>query len=184
MARVLNFSQKYPDYHSMAGLPTFFVEKFLNHKAGNTWHEPWYMEKLMSLPENEGKQHIIPDFVKNLSKQERSVGKRHTIRADYRWLPGQLFSPRVWFGEPYKSKTIAFWETVTVEKIWEIAWYGDNPYPAINGKRIGLDALSALAINDGLTTQSFIEWFTFNPKFKRNQKFTGIINCWDKNLSY
>lgn len=184
MTKVLHFSQKYPDYHTLAGDPTFFVEKFLTFKVGNTWHEPWYEEKLMSLPENEGKQRLIPDFVKNLSKQERVQGKRHTVRGDYRWFPGSKFSPRVWSGVPYKSKTIAFWEDVTVEKVWEIVWHEDNPYPIINGKRIGLTALDFLATNDGLTILSFIQWFTDNPTFKKSGRFTGIINCWDPNLSY
>lgn len=184
MTKVLHFSQKYPDYHSMAGMPTFFVEKFLINKTGCTWHEPWYLEKLMELPENEGKQHLIPDFVKSLSTDDIWPSKRHTVRGDYRWFPGSKFNPRVWSGIPYRSKTIAFWSDVTVEKVWEIVWYGDNPYPLINGKLIGLEALDVLAKNDGLRLQSFIEWFTFNPDFKKAQKYTGIINCWDQNVSY
>ena len=183
MTKIIHYSQKYPDYHPMAGRPTFFVEKFLNYQVGLSWHEPWYEEKLMSLPENEGKQHLVRDFIKNLSTEERTT-KRHTVRGDYRWFPGSRFSPRVWSGVPYKSKTIAFWPETTVHKIWEMVWDGEDPYPFINSKMIGFDVMEALAKNDGLTRQSLTEWFKLSPKFKISGKFTGIIICWDPILSY
>lgn len=185
MTKVINFSQKFPDYHSRAGSPTFFVEKFLTYKVGHTWHKPWYLEKLMALPENEGKQHLIPDFVKNLSYiTDIDPIKKHTVRGDYRWLPGSKFSPRVWSDVPYRSKTIAFWEDTTVEKVLEFVWYLDDTYPIVNGKTLDIYSLEALAKNDGLQMDDFKEWFRSDPDFQKRGKFTGIINCWDPNIFY
>lgn len=90
MSKIITFSRNFPVKHLKAGQPTYFVEKI--------WEQ-------IGLPEKEFSFNL-PDEYCNFLRQDSDLiwQKSHTIRSGHRWKVGDTFSPRVWSGNPYRSK--------------------------------------------------------------------------------
>lgn len=156
------FARTFPATHPRKGEPT------------------WFAEKIMA-----GLAEIIPnwtmydDFVLyDWHQYYHAIEKYHTIRAGNRWKEGEYFSPRIWSGKPYRSKTIEFVRPIKIERTWIIKTCIKKSKPVcfINGKRIDFYTWSRLARNDGLTSANLTAWF--------RKPFTGQIICWNRNINY
>lgn len=154
------FARTFPMTHPRKGEPTYFVEKI--------W-TALYLNGIHLDPLN------FPDVPFDARIYNQSEPKGHTIRAGNRWKVGDYFTPRIWSGRPYNSKTIQFAPPIKVEKLWKIEMlrYGQI---LINDRL--WEQLTPLAQNDGLTGDDFNNWF---PPGKL---FAGQIICWNKNIEY
>lgn len=160
------FARTFPAYHPKAGQPTHFIEKIWAALA-----DMGKVETVIDAPAHEYFERFPADF------QSDYVGKPkwHTIRAGERWKVGDMFSPRVWSGKPYRSKTITIAPPITVEKIWRVLMTKIGII-YIDGRIF--EKVEILAANDGLTGDDFNDWFP------ANQHFEGQIICWNKNIEY
>ena len=153
MSKVITFSRTY------AGGETLFVEKFLTSMRYD-YKDIKYLHRLLRLNNkstNAGKLTFtqITEFFDSL-KDVNSM-KIHTIRSGFRFKSGELFSPRVWSGLPYRSPQIIFWDDVEcdVQKI-EISDFKVK----IDGREIDKMETYHLAHNDGFNDLvSFWSWF-------------------------
>lgn len=173
MSRVMTFSRVYPSYHPKAGQPTYFVEKILRSQITDEYMSTYYhnMEVLRSF----GGYDIIG---LNLKPLETFTPKHHTIRAGHRWKAGDWFSPRVWSGQPYRSKQIQFAPDIQVKKVWniEMRFEQTSPVAIIENRVIMFDQFKALATNDGLLPSDMMAWF--------NKTMHGQIICWNESIEY
>lgn len=167
MAKVITFSTTFPAYHPKKGQRTFFELNFeyaLKYPLGT--HSP------MLYPGTEN-QHLL---------------KFHTIRAGNRFKKGEYFSPRVWTGKPYNSKQRIIAPDTKIEKIWDIDIYFEPNNWLYAGKKADYGNvkydIEKLAKNDGLEYQDFVDWFIFSPDFKKTNRFSGQIICWNNNINY
>lgn len=178
MSKVITFSRVFPVHHPKKGAPTYFVEALVNN----------FMSLGYCIEEIDELCHSNPPLYEDMKHH-----KRHTIRAGERFKEGDLFSPRVWSGSPYRSGQIKIAEDILIKKIYrfEIDACG---IPSINGKYLYIDldatfsddkvdAYELLALNDGLELDDFIQWFKVHPKTKEHA-FTGQIICWDDSVNY
>lgn len=188
MSKVIIFSRVFPCYHPNAGQPTYFVEKILNwfwDQPENSFHNvlDLFLElnggKINSVQLNEW---IINNLVTDVSEY-----KNHTIRLGHRWKVGDKFSPRVWSGQPYKSKQIIIAPDIEIKKIWNI----EIAYTIQGIKIIGkwdfdgfIKVANNIASNDGLSEMDFENWITKSPEFKKKGSFIGQIICWNENIGY
>lgn len=166
MSRVITFSRTFPSHHPRRGEPTFFIEKI------------W------------ASRHVDYDYkapVKALlliaDKIFQAEPKHHTIRAGKRWKVGDKFSPRVWSGKPYNSKQIIIGPDFEIKKIWDIEISG-SPHPIIKIGKDGYPSAEELAKADGLSYDDFREWFTNSPQYRKTQKFSGQVICWNESVNY
>ena len=155
MSKVITFSRKFPKGHAGEGGPTHFVEKIW---AGI------------------GESHYdrVPDCDRG-----NFAPKSHTIRAGRRFKPGDVFSPRVWSGTPYKSPQIIIARDLNVVKTWDIELFIEDEVAVLNGATIIFkydDLIKKLAHNDGLTLREFRAWF--------REPFSGQVICWNPDISY
>jgi hypothetical protein len=166
MAKVITFSQTFPDYHPKKGQPTNFVVGF--HKS---------LFEMGLIPQ---------DFYMsvNLASVKNILSKHHTIRKGNRFKKGDFFSPRVWGTDvnpksgrsgPYHSKQIILAPDTQIKKVWKInisakgAIYIDNIFTP--------KSVDEIANNDGLCRQDFDNWFNKLP-------FEGQIICWNDEIDY
>lgn len=165
MSKVITFSRTFPGYHFRKGEPTFFIEKF------------W------------ASQHVDFDYkapVKTLlliADLFADMPKHHTIRAGKRWKIGDKFSPRVWSGRPYNSKQIIIGPDTEIKNIWDIEMTG-SPHPIIKIGKDGYPSGEELARADGLEYDDFREWFTKSTEYRKTNKFSGQIICWNESINY
>lgn len=187
--RVITFSRYFPKGHPKAGEPTFFVEKIWkglktgNHRDGEysiwTKHPRLMKAGYWQLP------HLWRDQMCDKTFKP----KYHTIRAGNRWKVGDMFSPRVWSGKPYRSKQIEFAPPIEIKKIWNIRIEIDEPFHVfifeLTEKKNEFLMLptSDVAKNDGLTYDDFKQWFKPHCK-KREDFFLGQIICWNEKIDY
>lgn len=172
MAKVITFSRYFPKGHSKEGQPTFFVEAFLKGNRSKV---------------------VVPSLQNTFNYDELEIGfaKTHTIRAGKRFKKGDIFSPRVWSGKPYRSPQIGFAPDTLVKQVWDFSIFQDNltgsTMFSIDG--IGYDCdyrpgthahylLFELSTNDGLKLDDFMSWFKY-PK-----PFEGQIISWSGNEGY
>lgn len=160
MSRIITFSTKFPKGHPAEGRPTFFVEKI--------W-ESIYMDYSGS-----SEFAALDKTIFDILPHEKYVPKQHTIRRGKRWKVGDKFSPRIWNGRPYNSKQIVIAPDIEIKKVWDFKTT-DEDY-ILNGKKLGLAALTEVAKNDGLNVDDFECWF---PKI-----FAGQIICWNEEITY
>jgi hypothetical protein len=148
MSKVITFSTVFPKCHPKEGLPTDFVRKFLVGKMGKT---------ICSMNFGFDAENIMPKY--------------HTIRSGKRFKEGELFSPRIWSGIPYRSKQTIIAPDTRIVKIHDIERDEAGVFD-INGKYINDDVELSLANNDGLELFDFLKWFEPYGAFK------GQIICW------
>ncbi len=189
MSKVITFSRTFPSYHPRKGEPTYFVEKILN-QIGVDYNEFSYLQKLLflntkNLASGKLSYKDLEQFSKSLKKV--SENKLHTIRNGNRFKDGESFSPRCWFGKPYNSPQIIFWDDLKVEKTFdfEIKKYAEI---IINGKFFYQNGYSRfhfnieeLAKRDGLSCSDLFSWFKYRMPY---EPFDGQIISWDKNINY
>jgi len=163
--KVLTFSRHFPKGHPKAGQPTYFVEKVF-----------------ASLDNPNPDPLAIPGFIW-AQYEDCKLPKGHTIRSGSRWKAGDMASLRVWSDKPYRSKQLEFAQ-VEVKKVWGIeivishTWWSFR----INDK-FYCGNVEAIAKNDGLELQDFIDWFTIHPK-SIDREFKGQIICWSNDINY
>lgn len=156
MSRVITFSRYFPAHHPKAGQPTFFVEKILRSR------------QLIDLS--------FLDIFIDINAFDNSTPKHHTIRAGKRWKVGDKFSPRIWSGNPYRSKMIIIAPDIEVKKIWDFDCDIKGVF-YLNGKALDVTS-SDLPMNDGLSDNDLLDWFPVgNP-------FSGQIICWNDKINY
>ncbi len=165
MAKVIMFSRHFPKYHPKAGQPTNFVAKF------------WANPRIKIL--NESIELLKDEYLDWKKEYKTQLPKGHTIRAGHRFKKGDMFSPRVWTGKPYRTKQIIISPDTEVLKTWdfEITKYG---VVIINDNTAGTEPknrIEKIAANDGLSREDFENWFSVLP-------FKGQIICWNPNINY
>lgn len=183
MSKVLTFSTQFPSYHPKKGDYTYFVEKFLKSKKieynycvhEHSLHSFWSL--------NRGKEELVDDFIKfKFSDPFDFEPKNHTIRAGKRFKEGDYFSPRIWSGRPYFSKTITIAPDTEIFYAPKIEIYKTSEI-IIDGKfyaTFGTEKSRELAKNDGLFEEDLKNWF----KYPKNDLLDFQIICWNKDLKY
>lgn len=176
---VITFSTSFPSYHSKAGQPTFFVEKFL--KAWDMTHS---FEEIAKTP-------LIDARLVNNKVLDTCLPKYHTIRKGQRFKEGDIFSPRIWGTDinpksgrtgPYHSKQIIIAPDTLITKTYDFEINGGEF--KINDRVYGgetesiFELLELIAMNDGLDRHDLMGWFKYPKPFK------GQIICWNKNIKY
>ena len=183
MAKVIIFSRKFPAYHPKVGKQTFFVEQFLKQRGVNYSCDN-YIQKLCGLNTvNMAKGKLSFEDIESfaLSLQKKDDEKSHTIRGGNRFKTGEIFSPRCWFGKPYNTPKIIFWDDTEVKKTWKFEADKEGVF-SLNGKYV--DATSSLwngttiAENDGLSSDDFLDWFPVG------KELDGQIICWNEDIKY
>ena len=166
MPRPIMFSQTFPSYHPRSGQPTYFVEKIWKYLAdhGDAIAANSLKAELESESQNMDRE-IFP--------------KSHTIRGGHRWKENQKFSPRIWYGAPYRSKQIIIACDLLIRQVWDILILPTKEV-FINGQQFGFygsPEIEKLAYHDGLSSEDFQQWFSKLP-------FEGQIICWDPDIVY
>lgn len=180
MARVINFSRQFPSYHPKVGRPTYFVEQILRG-LGINYRSDSYIQKLCVLNTKNianGKLSFedIESFA--LSLQEKNNSKVHTMRSGSRFKSGDTFSPRCWFGRPYNSPQLIFWDDIEVIKTWKFENDIEEGGFYMNGKLVDDISIIPIAENDGLSCEDFLDWFPVG------NEINGQIICWDEYVKY
>lgn len=158
MSKVIMFSRVFPVYHPKAGEPTNFVEKI--------WTSLEDYDKIK-----------FHKDLKSAYLSESFSPKYHTIRAGHRFKVGDVFSPRVWAGKPYRSKQLKIANDLEVKQVYDFELRkGDFNY-YLNGKLLKIDQLKEVAKNDGLHIDDFECWFN-------SADFDGQIICWSDKVKY
>lgn len=165
MSRVITFSRFFPEKHPRKGEATNFVEKI--------W-ESIYLDNVGSY------EYEVVKSKFDIIAHGKYEPKHHTIRAGNRWKVGQKFSPRVWSGKPYASKQIQFAPDIEIKKIWTFETKGELFF--VDRKQFDVTS-SDLPMNDGLSTDDFLNWFDCHPK-KKGTEFSGSILCWNPEIKY
>lgn len=180
MARVINFSRQYPNYHPMHGEETLFVEKLFESFYGPfisdfLKKEDWAF-KAQIQPLNPTKDtETIRKFIESVSFNAKEIEpKLHTIREGNNWNVGDFFSPRVWSEKAYRSGQIILAPNQQIVKTWKFE-YAYNGY-FLNEEKLNESELTEIAKNDGLTLQNLKSWF--------NKPFVGQIISWSENVNY
>lgn len=173
MSKIITFSTLFPSYHSKAGQPTHFVEKFLS-----AWDSTHSFQQIARTP-------LIDASIVDLAVLRNCLPKYHTIRAGQRFKEGDMFSPRIWGTDinpksgrsgPYHSKQIILAPDTLICKTFLFAISNNKFF--IDNRSISPDTLEEVAENDGLERHDLQEWF----KYPKN--FYGQIICWNKNINY
>jgi hypothetical protein len=165
MSKVITFSRTFPSYHPKKGQPTYFVEKFLKGRP-TPIEEEWL--PIVSLFEQ------LPLALDIWWALDR---KLHTIRSGKRWRVGDMFSPRVWSGKPYKSKQIIISPDTQIKKIWDLRMDIEGCF-YLNEKEFDVTS-GFFSENDGLSSAELLDWFPYGKK-----EFNGQVICWDENVNY
>lgn len=178
MAKVRTFSRKFPIYHPKSGEDTLFVEKILNTFGCNYKSEKYFQELLIlnARKMSEGKLSYsdVETFWKSLKKTKLKKG--HTVRNGHSIKPGEVISMRVWYGKPYNSPQITFYDAIPVTKTWDIELSVKNGFSlkivSKNGESVTYTIIyDEIAINDGLEYTDFYDWFILSPTSKKQAIF-------------
>lgn len=173
----IKFAQIFPSYHPRKKQPTNFIEKVM---------ESFNLRGDIEVTDE---QLDLLDF--SLTKPE-IFPKWHTVRAGNRFSAGDWFIPKIWTHRPYHSSPIAFGPPIQVEYVCDLVivnntiTYGTrmNKIIHVGYKEIyGMDRLTELAKNDGLSPRDLLDWF----KVKHNSKaieFEGQVISWSKDIRY
>jgi hypothetical protein len=107
--------------------------------------------------------------------QEVDTAKYHTIRSGFTIKTGEYISPRTWFGIPYHSPQIIFWDDLHIKSTQE--FYNDNRGNWLVDKSVlsGLERIT-LSMADGLEYKDMLAWF--------DKEIHGQIICWKDNCYY
>lgn len=167
--KVITFSRHFLKGHPRAGEITYFVEKIFKGLVG----------KVVKI--NPYELGINPKVL------ETCDPKFHTFRKGYRWKVGDMFSARVWSGSPYRSKQIEFGQ-LEVKKIINVTLtpktktlkFDTELFGYPTGWYAGLDVVTEVAKNDGLTYDDFWGWFATT----KNEYLSGQLICWNDKIKY
>lgn len=190
MSRVITLSRNYLDNHPRKGEPTFFPEKFYM----------WFWNNV----ETKYSAGFLPDMVYDLNKEKFTIKeidvfvescnpeiqdeKGHTLRVGSRFKPGDLFSPRVWYGKPYNSKQVILAPDIRVAKTWDFHVDCNGVMsmakPGEQLKYLCEDFDDRIAKNDGLEYNDFFNWIAM-PYYKK-EKDSGPMQiiCWNGKIEY
>lgn len=175
--KVLTFSRTFPKGHPKAGAQTYFVEKIWNSFRNSSYCLPYDMAKFAENYPFKGDEYL------QACQRIKTIGsKHHTIRNGHRFKPGDMVSLRVWSDKPYRSPQIEFAQ-VEVKKTWDIKIAIGHTWWSFHIDNKLINDVEPIAINDGLTIDDFIEWFTIHPK-SIGKEFNGQIICWNENIEY
>lgn len=159
--RQMMFARVFPATHPRKGELTRFPEKIWAGLADRTDHVMDHID--------------FGSYPMDFHIYYNAVPKYHTIRAGDRWKVGDWFTPRIWSGKPYNSKTIIFGPPLEVKKVWDIEiCISSNIF--IDGKEFC--ACNRLADNDGLSISDFRDWFPLG------KTLDGQIICWNDKIEY
>lgn len=180
---VLTFSRHFPAYHPKAGDTTHFVEK-IHSSLGIVGDNRADIEEhiaLLNIQLFVDKKELIVSFTDSIDWENEFLPKHHTIRAGHRFKAGDWFSPRVWSGQPYRSKQIIIAPPIQVKKVWDFDLMKgtDKWILCLNGVQRERDLLLEIAQNDGLDLSDLLAWFKF-PKPTTNCQ----IICWNDKITY
>lgn len=179
MSRVITFSRNFPKGHARAGEPTYFMEKI--------WKS--LLERGQPMISGIGNNDLSYDYFNN--HQQELQTKKHTIRRGHRWKAGDVFSPRVWSGVPYRSRQIIIAPDIKIVRADKIQilstgeininvqaffYINGRLFDFLDGKRENI-YLTDLAKNDGLSREDFISWFGIG--LAKQKTFSGQIIIWD-----
>jgi hypothetical protein len=175
MSKVIIFSLTFQKSHPRAGEPTYFVEKLITALCEENASEDLKWKLI---------QNLIFNYDVDFAILDSCSPKYHTIRSGNRFKVGEFFSPRAWFGKPYKSYQYKLADDIQIEKIWNIeimnhkifidgSFYAEYKYPEFI-----FSNFEFLATNDGLSPEDFINWFPADKVFK------GQIICWNSIINY
>lgn len=169
MSRVITFSTKFPSYHFKKGEPTNFVR--------SVWEGLDLLHMMPLLDEGKLEEHIASFY----NKRGYSP-KYHTIRFGHNRKVGGWFSPRIWSGNPYRSKQISIAPDLEIKYCPSIEIYKTSEI-IIAGKFyscFGTSKSNELALNDGLTEEEMKAWF----KYPKNEVKDAQIICWNESIKY
>lgn len=170
MAKVITFSRYFQKGHPKEGQPTYFVEKVCKSTGI-----------------------VQSSIIKHFDTKIHAIcqPKKHTIRAGNRFKEGDLFSPRVWSGKPYRSPQVVIAPDILIKKVWDLKIFPDSltgrTMFSINGVEYDCDYRSGvhahhllyeLAKNDGLELDDFMSWFKYPCPFE------GQIISWSGDEGY
>lgn len=183
--RVIIFSRFFPSYHPRKGEETFFMEKIWKGLSKYYIRHPCDC-RYQDMKDGHWQ---LPHLCRDMMIDKKFYPKYHTIRAGKRWKAGDMFSPRIWSGLPYRSKQIEFAPPITVTHTIDVRIEIDAPnYTYIlipQDKKDTYIMLSAtdVARNDGLSFEDFQGWF--KPYCKtRDDYFDGQIIIWSGKINY
>lgn len=151
---VITFSRHFQKEHPNEGKNTYFVPKI--------------MSGLLQLG-------LVPESYQSSYYREFEP-KFHTVRRGNRFKVGDTFDPRIWKGNPYKSKQFQFAPRLTVSKVWQFDIDPLTRNYLLNGIELHYHQIKRIATNDGLEMDDFECWF---PK-----EFRGQIICWNNKIEY
>jgi hypothetical protein len=181
MPRTILFSRQFPQGHPKAGEPTWFVEKII--------HCLIYQDAIGYGTESVKRLRDLGYLKISQLLYGNPLFKHHTIRAGHRFKKGDLFSPRVWSGKPYRSKQITLGPPVEIVNTWNFD-VDENGVCSLNSKYILSDTLdmvdpfeAEIAKNDGLSYDDFNEWIVM-PCYRKGVAFRGQVICWSKEINY
>ena len=173
MSKVITFSRKFPAYHPLAGKQTYFVEKILQSFEVH-FKAYAYADWIYAANKDKFTFEEIESFWVSLQDIGNNP-KIHTIRAGNRFKSGELFSPRIWFGKPYNSPQLIFWEDAKIKQVYEID-VDENQIIAINGQYIDGRNYDTLAVNDGFKSSLDLRDWLVN--YEKPKAFKGSVICW------
>ncbi len=188
MAKVITYSQKYPDKHPLKGKNTDFVAKFLG-AIGIEHLTPQQFKdcEILVCGDQLG---LLPEMIELFNP------KYTTIRKGNRFKAGDFFSPRVWGTDinpssgrsgPYHSKQIILAPDTKIESVFDIEIKWDPEVEEtdirINGKfycQMGSVLSVTIAQHDGLQIDAFTDWFKITPE----KSFKGQLITWSNQIKY
>lgn len=187
------FSRVYPAYHEKKGQKTDFVEKiwaaFFDKRLGvkdvrmynmmmryldnENNGVLWDLDKVINLVEGRTENPFYGEDVDFKCSTIRALRKRKDTGQYKPIQQNQIFEPRVWSGEPYKSKQVAFAPNLQVMFTHDFYVKEDMKF-ILNRKILDGFVLGRIAYNDGLTTEDFKGWFD-KPMEKGQLLIFGLV---------
>lgn len=186
----MTFSGVFPSYHPRRHNKTNFVEKIHYSIWNNVSDEYIDMIDFIRSANKHLPPNLVNHYIYTLDMETRFEPKHHTIRAGHRWKVGDKFSPRVWSGQPYKSKQIIIAPDIEVKKVWtfDVVKDGDYVMAAIDRWPFyeenkdfvtNVEGFETLSKNDGLSVPDLKAWFKW-PKPTGEMQ----IICWNESINY
>jgi hypothetical protein len=177
MTKVRTFSRIFPKGHVNEVKQTLFVEKILNGLSVNYQSDEYYNKLLLLNDKNIKNGKLSYEDIETffISLQNTEQTKYHTIRNGFSIKNGDKLSPRVWFGKPYSSPQIIFYEDLTIHSLQNFKNLIKENW-CVDGKLLYDSGCELLSYNNGLTHEQMLSWF--------NKEIDGQIICWKKDLIY
>lgn len=185
MSKVVTFSRNFQRKHPRQYQSTFFVEQILNELfVSYKDRDYWDLLRLLNAKALSDGRLSITDLrvFQNSLSYDITAKKLHTIRAGHRFVAGDLFSPRVWSGIPYKAPQIIFYHDIKAAQTFS---FDTDKWGSmfVEGKHKGY--YGDIAKNDGLEPIDFLDWFGIkHGDAMDNKVFNGQMICWNDKIKY